>query len=422
MELQNDRIINGLLKADLGFLTPEELSARLAQDVAIIADPQRATVEDLWPCIWFLASVLERQFTGRVVISGLPEALPSPIALGSRCEFSSRQTPKCAITIFLGKTPSSDNGITLVGDARGSELSYGHLLSATAPAHPVTCCALAGHLGFAALAQAVGIPPFHEEWRQGSLRLPFEGRAEPLPSFSVLGTGQVGQAFLALAYFFAAGKELSVHLLDKDVLEDYNQRTQILLSEHIESWCGQAKVDYLAGICRTWGWTVSPEQKEIAWGWRHSPQGQAFAFLGFDNMDARRIAVESGFPWLFECGVGTDFCRPHVTWHSLPSNRELAKELFKEPVRRAKPASAFASALAESPAECGRVIFENIAASAPSLGLVAVSATWIEVMRSLAGDHEPYSGTMFVWSPLLPPLRESLYPQLSLLQEKHKGA
>ena len=415
MELHNDRIINGLLKADLGFLSPEELSARLAQDVAIVVDRQRATVEDLWPCIWFLAAVLERQFTGRVVISGLPEALPAPIALGPRCDFSSDPKPKCAIMIFLGEMPSAENDVTLVGDARASELSYGHLLNSTAPAHPITGCALAGYLAFAALAHAVGIPPFHEEWREGLLRLPFEGQTEPLPSFSVLGTGQVGQAFLALAFFLAAGKELSVHLLDKDDFEDYNQRTQILLSEHIESWCGQAKVDYVAGICRNWGWTVSPEQKEIAWGWRHSPQGQAFAFLGFDNMDARRIAVESGFPWLFECGVGTDFCRPHVTWHSLPSKRELAKELFKEQGRRAKPPSAFANALAESPADCGRVIFENIEAAAPSLGLVAVSATWVEVMRFLAGDHEPYSGTAFVWSPLLPPLRESLYPHLSLL-------
>src|ERR1039458_7952689 len=234
MELHNDRIINGLLKADLGFLSPEELSARLAQDVAIVVDRQRATVEDLWPCIWFLAAVLERQFTGRVVISGLPEALPAPIALGPRCDFSSDPKPKCAIMIFLGEMPSAENDVTLVGDARASELSYGHLLNSTAPAHPITGCALAGYLAFAALAHAVGIPPFHEEWREGLLRLPFEGQTEPLPSFSVLGTGQVGQAFLALAFFLAAGKELSVHLLDKDDFEDYNQRTQILLSEHIE--------------------------------------------------------------------------------------------------------------------------------------------------------------------------------------------
>jgi hypothetical protein len=408
MELQNDRVINGLLKADLGFLTPEEVNARLAQDVAIQVDPARAKADDLWPCVWFLASALERQFTGRVLISvGIPKALPGPIPLGPRCQFLSGHTPDCGITVNLGKPASTDTAI--MGDARGNQLSYGRLLSTSEPAHPITCCALAGYLGFAALAHAVGIPGFREDWRQESILLPFDVFVGPIPSFSVLGTGQVGQAFLALTYFLATTKPLSIHLLDKDPFEDYNQRTQILLSEDIDSWCGKPKVDYLADICRSWGWTVLPEQKEIKWGWKHGRQDRPLAFLGFDNMDARRIAVEGGFPWLFECGVGTNFCQPRITWHAIPPQRQLAKMLFKDVPRRTG-ASAFATSLSDSPAECGRVVFENIDASAPSLGLVAVAATWAEIMGFLAGDRQPYSGSAFVWSPLLPILRESLSP------------
>ena len=64
MELQEDRIINGLLKADIGFLAPEAVRERLSQDVVISVDPKRAVSDDLWPCIWLLAAALERQFTG----------------------------------------------------------------------------------------------------------------------------------------------------------------------------------------------------------------------------------------------------------------------------------------------------------------------------------------------------------------------
>lgn len=116
--------------------------------------------------------------------------------------------------------------------------------------------------------------------------------------------------------------------------------------------------------------------------------------------------MEGEFPWLFECGVGTDFCRPHVSWHSLPPKGELAYSLFGQPDRPARVASAFANSLAESPAECGRVVFENIEASAPSLGPVAVSATWAEVMKFVATEQQSCSGSAYLWSPLLPHFRE----------------
>lgn len=136
--------------------------------------------------------------------ASLLKALPCPISLSSRCEFCSGPPPECAITVLLGQTSFFSSGVAIVGDVRGSELSYGCLLSSSEPAHPITSCALAGYLGFSVLEHAVGIPPFREEWRQEALRLPFDDSTNTLPSFSVLGTGQVGQAFLALAYFLAA--------------------------------------------------------------------------------------------------------------------------------------------------------------------------------------------------------------------------
>lgn len=409
MELHNDRIINGLLKADIGLSTPEQICERLGQDVAIYAVPGRANTGDLWPCIWFLAAALERQFTGQVWISaGLDEALPSPIPLGSRCRFIAGKAPECPITVSVGEASPSGGRTAIGGDARGTELSYGRLLPTAIPAHPITCCALGGYLAFAALAQAAGIPAFHEEWRQDSLLLHFSGEVNRIPPLSVLGTGHVGQAFLALAYFVGRGDALSVHLLDKDSFEDENLKTQILLCEDPAKWRGQPKAHYLGEVCRSWGWSVFEECKEITWGWKHGRPDQPLAFLGFDNMDARRIAVEGGFPWVFECGVGTDFCRPKVSWHSIPADRSLAKKLFKDAARRRDEPSGFARSISDSPGDCGRVVFENVEASAPSLGLVAASATFAEIATFLAGNRVARSGRAFVWSPLLPPLLETL--------------
>lgn len=376
--------------------------------MAIVVAPHRSGADDLWPCIWFLASVLERQFTGRVIVSGLKHQLSAPLRLGPRCELVETIPTDCELTIYVGQQQSHCCNTSIFGDARGSRVSYGAILSGTEPATPISCCALAGYLGFSALAHAVGLPPFREGLRESTLQLPFSAGPTSLPPFSVLGVGQVGQAFLALGYFLSGKQSMSVHIVDKDYLEDYNQRTQVLLPEPVSEWCGKLKVEYLAQLCRGWGWDVVQEHEEIKWGWKRKDLGQAFAFLGFDNMDARRIAVEGGFPWLFECGVGTDFCRPRVSWHSLPPDRELAKRVFRTPPERIQHPSAFAQSLAASPGDCGRVVFENIDASAPSLGLVAVAFTWADLVRHLSGDHAPYSGTALLWSPLLPPLREEL--------------
>ena len=65
---QNDRIINGLLKANIDLTTPAQVQSRLAQDILLVADARRSGSDDLWPGIWFLASILEREFTGTVFI------------------------------------------------------------------------------------------------------------------------------------------------------------------------------------------------------------------------------------------------------------------------------------------------------------------------------------------------------------------
>ena len=56
MELYESRVINGVLKAYGGEYAPEDVANRLACDILISAPEERATENDLWPCIWALAA------------------------------------------------------------------------------------------------------------------------------------------------------------------------------------------------------------------------------------------------------------------------------------------------------------------------------------------------------------------------------
>lgn len=404
-EPQNDRIINGLLKANIDLSTPEQVQERLAQDILLVAAPERSGSNDMWPGIWFLASILEREFTGTVFIkAGLECGLPSPIPLGARCVFVPEDFSFIGETIGIGIPV--DDGNMVWGDTRGNCISYKTRLKTEERAHPISACALAGYLGFAALANAASIPPFHEQWKSPLMSLPFDPNNFALPSsIAVLGVGQIGQAFLSLIYFLTGAG--SVHIVDMDIFEGENYRTQILLSDTPTMWNEKNKVDYISSICTGWGWNVSKEHTEIKWGWKSPLGSDAVAFLGFDNMTARRVGVEGGFRWLVECGVGTDFCKPRVSWHSLPPDRELAKQLFTE---TATPQphidSDFMKTLAATPGGCGKVTFENIQASAPCLGTIAAA---FAAMELLSTDHSTgVSGGAYAWSPLLPLQRDIL--------------
>jgi len=409
IEPQNDRIVNGLLKADIGLQTPEQVQARLSQNVLIKVDPSRSRTEDLWPCVWFLASILERQFFGSVFINaGLTSPLPSPADLGPRCVFVDSGFVHSGLVVGIGATVEGED--TIWGDAKGSNIAYQSLVNGPERASPVSCCSLAGYLGFAALAHAAGIPSFHHAWTQKSLVLPLVNMPASIPrEIGILGVGQIGQAFLSLAFFLAAQQPMEVHLVDDDIFEITNYRAQLLVGENSEPWVDKPKVDFLAGICKGWGWDVTKEKTRITWGWKNPLGAHSVAFLGFDNMEARRVGVEAGFAWLVECGVGTDFSKPRVSWHSLPPDRRVAKELFVESdaaLAITSLDSDFVRRLDDTPGGCGRVTFENIQAAAPCLGALGAAFAWVEMLNYSAGKLKIISGGAYAWSPLQPIQRD----------------
>jgi hypothetical protein len=411
MELYENRIFNGILKDVEGVEGPGMARELLARDIEIFVDPDRQGVEDLWPCVWALATCLSKQFEGTILISpGYAEQPTGPIPLPSKIRFSGESLAS-PIRIGIG---SWAYGISLWGDARSNLISFGCELDAeNGKAEPISCFALAGYLGFAALALAVGIPPHREEFAQTILSLPLCTKEQlrlPGDGIALLGLGQLGQAYLALLFFLTRGARGTpkVFLIDKDDFELPNRSTQILLSESGE-WMGAEKAPYLAALARAWGWESTGKRVELVWGHSRKEEEPRIAMLGLDNFEARRIAIGSGYEWVVEAGIGTSFAKPLVTWHSLPPLRDLGLALFGElAVQRGAESpegKAFFGELRRTPGECGWVIFKNIRASAPSMGLVAAAYVWAEMIAMTAGQNVPSAGLAYLWSPLLPYLR-----------------
>jgi hypothetical protein len=408
--LHENRIINGVLKTGV-MVDPQVVKTALASDVAIIAPPERANSRDLWPCIWALAAVLERQFTGTVSIDcGLEQALSAPTLLGARCVFG--RAPKTARHIFIGaEGPNATD--TLWGDVRENCLGCERLVASRDPAHPVSCFALAGYLGFAALARAVGIPPYREAYRTDYLHLPLTSAIPPGPlSLSVIGLGHLGQAYLALLYFVCQNIAPTAVLIDRDSFEPPNRATQILLEETF-CWNGVPKHEYLERLVQQWGWHVRGRGTTLEWGWRRPIGDPTLTLLGLDDLDVRRMAIAAGYEWIIDAGLGASFLQPRISWHALPPDNRLARSLFTARRHAQEPLDVLEGTplkeeLSGTPGECGWLTFQSITAAVPSMGLAGAAFAITELLNSLSGNRASVSGRACLWSTILPMNREHL--------------
>lgn len=407
MEPFEHRIINGLLKG--GIETPEEAVRLLTRDVEVYVDASRA--RELQPVAWGLVSVLRRQFFGAVTIHGVDSCADVPIGLNRLV--STQRSGAPTITIGLGTAPPQSAGATLWGDVKGSTIAFGAMVPDDVAAHPIAAFALAGYLGFAALAVAIGLDPFRASLANNNLQLDLPERTGRMPNrIALLGLGQLGQAYLALLHFLYidGDRRPELVLLDYQRFGSENFATQILLDPDETRWVGVKKVDYLASILDRAGWTVEALNLELGWSTPQLTEHPPIALVGFDNLEARRMAASWGFQWIIESGVGASLSQPRVTWSSIPPDASLAQSLFQEapPGLSSETESAFVQELRKTPGQCGWLTFQGIAASAPSLGLVAAAYALAELLRWSAGERIPVRGIAHLWSPILPYLREAL--------------
>jgi len=418
VETYEHRVVAGVLKSG-AILDLAQVSEVLASDVAIVSDPSRAISTDLWPCIWALAAVLERQFSGKIIIDcGLTAPLPGPANLSHRCLFQSVPATT-SLCIHVGLQPPFAS-YALWGDARGERVTNQRLLDGDCAAHPVACFALAGYLGFAALAQAVGIPPYREAFRTDQVHLPLSdpGRLREI-ELSIIGLGQLGQAYLALLYFLNArtGLEPSLVLIDKDIFEPPNRHTQVLLSEQ-QHWNGLQKATYLEQHVKTWGWSVRGVEAKITWTWKRPPQDPGLALLGLDKLEARRMAIAAGYEWIIDAGVGESFRQPRLSWHSVPPDNVLARQLFPDRHRQeslaALEGTALQRELMDTPGQCGWVTFQSVSAAAPAMGIAAAAYAVTELLNVHSGQRIPTQGRACLWSTMLPYYRAAIAPSAIL--------
>jgi hypothetical protein len=419
MSITNDRLVNGLLKVHGGNATPNQVKAWLSQDVEIVAPPERSTESDLWPAIWALAAILERQLHGHVYIRcGLKGSLAAPSRMGPRCRFVDQPQP-AALSILLGL--ENNLGDALVGDARRGTISvgctFGHVEDAPSA---IECFVLAGFLGFAVIARFTGIPGHREDFTRHTLEVTYDPRRlndalAQIEGFTCVGVGQVGQALLALLFFLYNGdlQGRRVSLIDKDTFETENGRTQLLLADGAP-WDGKDKVTYLAPLVSAWNAEAVPHREKIEWGWRRTASHPPVSLLGLHDLEARRMACAAGFDRILEAGVGTDLLKPRVSWHALPGNDPtLGRRLFKDEsrtgAREERLSGEWVDELKGTPGGCGWVQFMGIAATAPCLGAAAAAFALAE----LGEIHQAVSGSALLWSQCIAPYREAT--SLSLL-------
>jgi hypothetical protein len=424
MSLAHERLINGLLKGGVGDASPELLQARLSVDVEIVVAAERATLDDLWPAIWTLAALLERQFYGTVYIRcGCDTPLLSPIPLGPRVRFTQGR-PRVALSLRIGKIDEGSAALAnIIGDAHRGTVTVGTTdEDGLETPTPIECFILAGYLGFAAIAHVVGIPEHRVEYARPTLTIRYDAaalahRLRELAGVTSIGLGQLGQAYLALLFFWFHGHfgGRRVALVDDDRFQKENGRTQLLLDPRLAeggpgSWLGQKKVPYVASVIRPWNVDVFERSQKIDWSFRRSIEFPPLALLGLHDLEGRRMACSAGFERLIESGVGKDLMRPRVSWHALPADAALAKQLFPDAAVSATPLTAecdaeWATDLKKTPGACGWLEFKRISATAPCLGAVAVALALAE----LGGGDGIVAGSALLWSQCVPVHREVLF-------------
>jgi hypothetical protein len=389
------RVINGLLKEGM---TLDAAGAALRRNFVIRIDPKRATRDDLWPCIWALVIVLERQFAGSIYLPGVRAQLSAPILLDPRRTFFDAAPPPDQPCMRIGLGIAAPD-LDMYGNAGDQDVTIDPRVSLDGRATVVTGFALAAYLGFGALALAAGLPPNRDRFAKNKIRfdrIRFESDVETL---TLMGLGQLGQSYLALLYFIREYYERApkLLLLDKDDFSIENRPTQILFRE---SATGESKAECLAQELRAFGFHAEGVKTEIGWDSRRRAGDAQVALLGFDNMPSRRMAFSMGYDRLLVGGIGASFTQPRVTWHDLPGDKAFAS-IFGDQER--------ATAINVNPdvqhqlkqenAGCGWLTFKQVTASAPAMGMLAAALVVPRIFRRRGAGHQ---GGGMLWSHLLP--------------------
>jgi hypothetical protein len=226
-----------------------------------------------------------------------------------------------------------------------------------------------------------------------SLWDPLQGSDGPsiggLPSeLWLLGLGHLGQAYAWLLGLlpYPAVDAGSLVLQDDDRLSTANRATSML---HQSEAVGVRKTRLTAGVMERLGWETALVERRYGGGSLHTSADPQVMLGGVDNRDARRRLDETGFPLIYDAGLGAG---PDgflgMTVRRLPDLRpssEIWPDTAPLVARPALSAAAYAALEAETGNRCGVELLAGRSVATAFVGVTA--ACWVlgGLLRELHG-------------------------------------
>ncbi|MGA8365223.1 MAG: ThiF family adenylyltransferase [Solirubrobacteraceae bacterium] len=207
-------------------------------------------------------------------------------------------------------------------------------------------------------------------------------------SLWLLGLGHLGQAYSWVLGMMPYSREAAgkVVLQDNDSVTEANRATSMM---HREDTVGQRKTRVVAASLEDAGWNTELLERRYFGGPLRRSDDPLLLLAGVDNRDTRRLLDESGFPLIYDAGLGAG---PDgflgITVRRMPASRP-SKELWNEapPPRKlgAVAAETYAAIEAQTNDSCG---VEQLASRTVATAFVGVAAACFvlgSVLRELHG-------------------------------------
>jgi hypothetical protein len=204
----------------------------------------------------------------------------------------------------------------------------------------------------------------------------------------LLGLGHLGQAYawlLSLLPYPLTGAR-PLFLQDDDRLSGANRATSLL---HAGNAVGQRKTRLVAAVMDELGWDSAVIERRHHGGRVHAA-GEPGVLLGsVDNLDTRRSLDDSGFPVIYDAGLGAGpdgFLAMSI--RRLPGSRP-AREIWPalHPAPRRELTGAYAALEAQSGDRCGVEMLASRTVATSFVGLAAACFLIGGLLRELHGGQ-----------------------------------
>ncbi len=204
----------------------------------------------------------------------------------------------------------------------------------------------------------------------------------------LLGLGHLGQAYAWLLSLlpYPSGGSRPLVLQDEDRLSNANQATSLL---HIDGEVGTRKTRLVERTMAPLGWDTRLVEHRFLGGKLYAPGEPAVLFAGVDNPAARQSLDESGFPVIFDAGLGAGpdgFLAMSI--RRLPAARS-SRELWSaaSPPPNAGLSAAYQALAAESGDRCGVELLATRAVATAFVGLTAACWSVGGLLREMHGGR-----------------------------------